>query len=119
METYAAVVGSSLDDFTKDGIGLTRWVGVLRLELGAVFEVVAHLVVADLVVGEAHVALMSVPGYQEEMAHENETCLQGRPSAIYICKNRRPDRHRLAQTQERCGGRRARIVSPGTWVVSR
>jgi hypothetical protein len=59
METYAAVVWSSLDDLTEDGISLALRVGFLGLELAAVLNVVAHLVV-----GEAHVALMSDPGYQ-------------------------------------------------------
>jgi len=53
METYAAVVWSSLDDLTEDGISLALRVGFLGLELAAVLDVVAHLVV-----GEAHVALM-------------------------------------------------------------
>jgi hypothetical protein len=38
METYAAVVGSSLDDLTEDGIGLTLDVGVLGLELAAILR---------------------------------------------------------------------------------
>jgi hypothetical protein len=59
METYAAVVWSSLDDLTEDGISLALRVGFLGLELAAILNVVAHLVV-----GEAHVALMSDPGYQ-------------------------------------------------------
>jgi len=59
METYAAVVWSSLDDLTEDGISLALRVGFLGLELAAVLNVVAHLVV-----GEAHVALVSDPGYQ-------------------------------------------------------
>ena len=59
METYAAVVWSSLDNLTEDGISLALRVGFLGLELAAVLNVVAHLVV-----GEAHVALMSDPGYQ-------------------------------------------------------
>jgi hypothetical protein len=59
METYAAVVWSSLDDLTEDGISLALRVGFLGLELAAVLDVVTHLVV-----GEAHVALMSDPGYQ-------------------------------------------------------
>ena len=59
METYAAVVWSSLDNLTEDGISLALRVGFLGLELAAILNVVAHLVV-----GEAHVALMSDPGYQ-------------------------------------------------------
>jgi hypothetical protein len=59
METYAAVVWSSLDDLTEDGISLALRVGFLGLELAAILNVVAHLVV-----GEAHVAFMSDPGYQ-------------------------------------------------------
>jgi hypothetical protein len=59
METYAAVVGSSLDDLTEDSISLALRIGFLGLELAAVLDVVAHLVV-----GEAHVASMSNPGYQ-------------------------------------------------------
>ena len=53
METYAAVVWSSLDDLTEDGISLALRVGFLGIELAAVLNVVAHLVV-----GEAHVVLM-------------------------------------------------------------
>ena len=59
METYAAVVWSSLDNLTEDGISLALRVGFLGLELAAVLHVVAHLVV-----GEAHVALMSDKGYK-------------------------------------------------------
>jgi hypothetical protein len=65
MESYAAVVGSSLDDLTEDGIGLSLRVGVLGLELAAVLDVVAHLVV-----GEAHVAVVSDPGLSMR-AHED------------------------------------------------
>ena len=53
METYAAVVWSSLDNLTEDGISLALRVGFLGLELAAVLNVVAHLVV-----GEAHVVLL-------------------------------------------------------------
>jgi hypothetical protein len=58
--TYAAVVGSSLNNLTEDGIGLTLRVGVFRLEMAAAILNVVGL----FVVGEAHIALMSDPGYQ-------------------------------------------------------
>jgi hypothetical protein len=60
MGTYAAVVGSSFDDLTEDGIGLSLRVGVLGLQLAAVLDVVAHFVV-----GEAHVALCLIRGINE------------------------------------------------------
>jgi hypothetical protein len=81
-ETYAAVVGSSLDDLTEDRIGLTLRVGVLGLELAAVLNIVALLVV-----GETHIVLISDPGYQEEIAHEDEYDLEGRWNALYLQKS--------------------------------
>ena len=111
-ETYAAVVGSSLDNLTKDGIGLTLGVSVLGLELAtAVLGVVGLLVVE-----EAHVVLMSDPGYQVKMAREDEDCLEGRRYALYaeIVGPTDIGRHRPRNDVEVAHGAPARVVSPGT-----
>lgn len=109
MDAYAAVVGSSLHDLTKDGIGLALRVGVLGLERVAVLDVVAHLVV-----GATHSALMSDPGYQWEMARENAARVQGRRYALYAEVVGPTDlgwQRRRNDVEAALG---ASIVSPGT-----
>lgn len=111
METYAAVVGSSLDDFAKDGIGLTLGVCFLGLELATVLGVVDLLVVE-----EAHGVVMCDPGYQVKTAREDEDCLEGRRYALYaeIVGPTDIGWHRPRNDVEVAHGAPARVVSPGT-----
>lgn len=110
--TYAAVVGSSFNDLTENGISLSLHLGVLGLELAAVLDVFAHLVV-----GESHVDSVSDPGYR--LRWHTRMSVGIRDDNTHFMKNssaRPTSAGTDPGTMWRLPG--APIVSPGTWVYS-